>query len=247
MYGLGLNPPLPYLPRVLLSLHLPKSGGTSFRQILEDHFRESFQSDYGDRPLNMSLAERMEVAERFRAQFDWSTYRGVQCIHGHFMPIKYSVMEPHVDMKYVTWMRDPLARMESHYRFWKKMEFQLAENPNQGALRRRVFEEKWSLEEFCFSEELQNFYAQFLRGFELERFSFIGITEHFQYDIADFGTCFNIPIPKTIPQENVNEAPSNSIIHDDVFRREFMAYHRDDYRLYYRALELRAQRCNAKD
>ncbi len=43
---------------MLVSLHTPKAGGTSFRNLLEQHFKKKLQTDY-DNPLNKSFEERI--------------------------------------------------------------------------------------------------------------------------------------------------------------------------------------------
>ena len=70
--------------------------------------------------------------------------------------------------------------MVSHYNFRVRN--------NEGgtakeALHRKVVEEKWSLEKFCFSPKMHNFYTQFLWSFPLELFDYIGITESFDEDL----------------------------------------------------------------
>ena len=41
-------------------------------------------------------------------------------------------------------------------------------------------EKGWSLERFCLGPEVRNIYSQFLYGFLLEYFSFIGTTEFYE-------------------------------------------------------------------
>ena len=48
---------------MLISVHMPKAGGMSFRSLLEDHFGKHFQHDYTDLPINTPIKERQTMAE----------------------------------------------------------------------------------------------------------------------------------------------------------------------------------------
>ncbi len=109
------------------------------------------------------------------------------------MPVKYRLLGWRVPLQFVTWLREPVERLGSHYHYWKRHY-----NPeNAGILHRRVVEEQWSLERFCLGPELQNTYCKFLWGMPLERFAFVGITEFYEEDLAYFSQnilgCFSPP------------------------------------------------------
>jgi len=68
-----------------------------------------------------------------------------------------------------------------HY-YWKSSYNEKSAAP----LHRKVITEDWSVERFCLGPELKDLYSQFLFGFPLDNFSFIGITEFFDKDYAYF-------------------------------------------------------------
>jgi hypothetical protein len=228
---------------VLVSLHLPKTAGTSFLLALEAHFGERLLQDYGDSPINKVTARRNSHALYACALniFSHNKLAGVECIHGHFLPLKYRCLAGAPTKQFVTWMRDPLERLVSHYHYWQRS----FDAENSGELHRRVVEEQWTLERFCLGPELQNIYSKFLWGFPLSQFSFIGITEHYESDIRYFSEHF---LHTSLGAERINVSPpgeSSSLLEDPDFRQRVAGHHRVDMALYQRALAGRAARLSA--
>lgn len=228
---------------MLISLHLPKTAGTSFLSLLEAHFGAALLRDYADRPINRGEFKRRlrALAMELRHALPSRRLQGVRCIHGHFLPVKYSRLPVTGSRRYVVWLRDPVERLASHYHYWHR-----SYNPmDAGRLHRRVIEERWSLERFCLAPELRNLYSAFLWRFPLARFDFVGITEHYDEDVALFSERF---LGGTRPQpapRNVNRAPEPGkktppYIEDAAFRARIQRYHARDVSLYREALALRA-------
>lgn len=227
---------------MIISLHTPKAGGSSFKILLKNHFKDTFKEDYDDMPINTPVIERQLRAETFRKNFKtFKRYlleiKGTGCIHGHFLPYKYSPLIGKKNTVFITWMRDPLERLASHYYYWQRT----YDKNISGSLHKIVIEDKWTFEEFCFSTEMKNFYHQFLWQFPIENFSFIGITEHFTADMEYFAEEFlgvkNIKIPKV----NINPKPS-IYFSDDSLVGKLKEFHNKDYELYFKALEIRNRR-----
>jgi len=221
---------------MLISVHLPKTAGSSFRASLEQHFNQKMFFDYADLPINTppfqrnsnALISGLENAER--------DFGEVECIHGHFMPAKYLLLNTVKPLTFVTWMRDPVERIVSHYYFWQRRYW-----PEAPPLHKRIVEEKWSLEKFCLSEEMQNFYHQFLWGFPLHNFDFIGITEHYEDDFKYFSQTFlhqNLASFKV----NINENNKGKYPLNKSLRKQIESFHEVDMELYHQALKLRSQR-----
>lgn len=224
------------MPPLLVSIHMPKTAGTSFRATLEARFGNTFVHDYADYPLAQALPRRHEAALAAGALASPADFAGVGCIHGHFLPIKYLALSKQMDCRFITWLREPVARMISHYHYWYRSYD--AGSDMTSALHRRVVEEAWTLERFCLSEELRNVYTQFLWGFPLERLDFIGITEHYERDLDVFSTQF---LGEKVTSSQLNQrldAPATGIpaelsgeLHDEI-----KAFHSDDINLYSCAL-----------
>mgnify|MGYP002737989498 CR=1 FL=1 len=224
-------------PLLLVSTHLPKTAGVSFFSALKQHFPSGLRRDYEDVPINTPLRERITAAFRHGAASVGEEFAGVRCIHGHFLPVKYLPMATmRGNVEFITWMRNPVDRLVSHYRYWKR-------NFDPGksqAFHRQVVEEDWSLEKFCLSPRMRNLYGQFLYAFPLEYFRFIGITEHYEEDLAAFSQHY---FGGPAVAERLNVAPSGDRARiDPGLVRDIEQFHADDMALYERALAFRARR-----
>src|SRR6185369_2653285 len=186
---------------MIISVHFAKTAGTSFSKSLQDHFGSSLQRDYDDFPINTPVYERNLNALQAGINNGSHDFGACQCIHGHFLPLKYLLLSTQRKVTYIAWMRDPVERLASHYYYLQKIYKPETAKP----LDKRIAEENWSLQRFCLSSELQNYYTQFLWGFPLEQFDFIGIAEHYDEDFKYFtGAFLGIDLP--LYRENVGNA-----------------------------------------
>jgi len=225
---------------VLISLHLPKTAGTSFVADLEQHFGGKLLRDYADLPMNTLQYERNKAALQASLCNAEKSFEGIECIHGHFLPVKYLLLATKREVKFVTWMRNPVERVLSHYFFWKRS-YDPATAPS---LHRKVIEEDWSIERFCLGPEVRDLYAQFLWGFPIEYFDFIGITEFYEDDHEYFARHY-IQTPVTPKRLNVGDRGDGGYRIDASFRKEIELFHARDMDLYQTALEKRLRRRSA--
>lgn len=228
---------------MFISLHTPKTAGSSFKSFLRSHFGNRLIEEYIDFPLHQSKNVRISAAVKSKILFN--LYRrknferkNISCIHGHFLPVKYT--GPAAEgIKYITWLRDPLERMCSHYYYW----IRTYKEGQSSALHTKIVKEKWTLEEFCLSEEMRNVYHQFLWQFPVQKFDFIGVTEFFNDDLHYFSEKFlGVENPK-VSKVNVNTGrKSNSYHLDSGLKNEIRIFHENDYEIYQYALEERKKR-----
>lgn len=216
--------------KTIISVHLPKTAGSSFKKILEAYFEDKILFDYEDAPINTPPFFRKYKALKDSFLTPKRLHGNARCIHGHFLPYKYSRLDRNKTL-FVTWLRNPLERMISHYRYWVR-----SYTPNSSRLHRKIVEEKWSLEDFCFSHFMRNFYAQFLWSFPLEKFDFIGITENFDADLQTFGQKFLSKRKIKSVSENVAPLRDKHCLPSENFRKKFEKFHAVDYQLYRKAL-----------
>ena len=223
---------------MLISVHLAKTAGTSFAAALESHFKQRLLRDYGDYPIDTPRLKRNAMAVLNNSKVLLNGLEHVDCIHGHFLPVKYWGLARRRPATFVTWMREPVERLVSFYHFWRRNY-----DPTGGkALPNRVVEENWSLERFCLAPELRNYYSQFLWRFPFERFAFVGITECFEEDLDYFGRTFlGVRLPPL--RENANPSQTGERYElDPEFRRRVEKYHAQDLQLYLQALARRNAR-----
>ncbi len=186
---------------LLISLHIPKTAGTSFREALQGAFGgERLLLDYGHGEAFARLTrEGVPALELHRRWLDLGygaafsrEGRGAAalpqeaaCVHGHFPAVKYlpALLSRRAFARrtfYMTWLREPLARMVSNYRYWRSLDPAQVEDP----LVRQVLEEDWSLEAFCLSPALANYQSLWMRRVPRALFGFIGLTEFYEEDLA---------------------------------------------------------------
>lgn len=142
----------------IISVHLPKSGGTSVRGSLERQFGARALFDYGRGPLG---PDRDLVEPGLPA--------GIELVHGHFRPARYEAVQPAFRF---TFLRQPVDLLLSFYFFWRTM-------PHEGqALHRRFLDERPTLEAFAAWEPIRRLTSEtFFGGYDMARFDFIGFHE----------------------------------------------------------------------
>jgi hypothetical protein len=222
---------------VIISVHLPKTAGKSFEAALETRFGSSLLEDYATFPMNTPRYERNRTALEQSLRNAEAEFAGVECIHGHFLPAKYLLLAERRDLTFVTWVRHPVQRLLSNYYYWRRT-FEPGTAPR---LHRKVVEEDWSVERFCLSDEMRNMYGQFLWGFPVENFAFMGITEFYEDDLDYFaGRWLGLSVePKRL---NIGSAPDGEYQVDRALRTRIETFHEQDMELYRRALEKRLAR-----
>jgi hypothetical protein len=148
-----------------VSAHLPKTGGTTFRQILAQRFGNRLQLAYHKR-------------ENFPIVPD------PECIHGHAVLRDFShVISRHKQKKFLTFLRDPLRSAISYYYHNRKW------SPVNHRGEPQEFDDR-GLEAWLTHEEEyhwpnppgynHNRYSKWFQRHPIEEYDFLGITE--QYD-----------------------------------------------------------------
>lgn len=200
----------------IFSIHIPKTGGTSFREILIQNFSSDLILDYG------------LPADTVNEQIKKGT---VKWIHGHYRGDKYSAGSK--DM-FVTWLRNPLDRLVSAYNFWKSNRY-----PDQRVWRQFHYE-NWSFMDYALSKALQNEQSKYFASIDLNRFCVVGITEFYQESLHLFrretGLKFDetqIPHYRKADHDNAIFDPA-SLSKSDIAK--IMDVHKADYELYLRGL-----------
>ncbi|HIK31137.1 MAG TPA: sulfotransferase family 2 domain-containing protein [Oscillatoriales cyanobacterium M59_W2019_021] len=145
----------------IISVHVPKTAGTTFGNILQ----------------------RIYGVEGVFLDYPWSNFitsgeqqQPVKAIHGHFPASKYQDFPDRV--KRITWIRNPIDRLVSHYFYWKSLPI----SPQTGELHRYVVENQLGLIDFAKISALQNHISKWYIDIDLSHFHFVGIHEFFKED-----------------------------------------------------------------
>lgn len=151
---------------------------------LEPIYRERLLLDYGDMPM----AHRADSCQRFtgRRLPPSNLATDYDCIHGHFLPLKYYRSFPNA--RYAIWLRAPVQWALSRFNHGKRKGRFAAIN----------------LRQFIDLKRFHNPYAAYLSEFPIDRFDFIGILEHWECSIDLFGRMFDVEIPQQVQAFNVN-------------------------------------------
>ncbi|HEY7002114.1 MAG TPA: sulfotransferase family 2 domain-containing protein [Candidatus Udaeobacter sp.] len=186
---------------LIISIHIPKTGGTTFVEALRKCAQEVFYLDYGAEPLAPTALFRR--GELMTAPFesiisDLELLPGRSVIHGHFPVKKYRDLFPNA--VYVTWLRDPVERVISNYLYWQRSDIPGDRRWEQ------VTTHNMSLEQFAELEFARNLQEAFLSSLAVEQFDFIGITEEFDRSLELFRRLFcpDIRLDATIQNDNPN-------------------------------------------
>ncbi len=168
----------------LVSLHIPKTAGTSFRTILEERFGKP-------KVLHFDIYASGSIHAK-RKPFDRNSFRKKTAVlHGHF---SYTDLHNYVklpqDVAMITWLRHPVDRVVSNYHFLNEIiAKRLKELPDENLMSRMGR----SLLEFAEQTENQNVMSRFLKGSDLSRFKFIGIQDHFEEELVRLERIMNWP------------------------------------------------------
>lgn len=208
---------------MLISVHIPKTAGTTFGTLLSRRYGSGLLKDYADRPLSHPGAVRLAHAA---ARIPWAPrrLRGYQAVHGHFLPLKY--LAAHGDV--VVWLRDPVQRMISrHEHYLRDVD---AGRPLQNV---RGLRPGLDLAAFVEIPRFHDTYAKYLRGFPRTRIACFGFSEDMAEGLARMRRKLGLDLGNA-GLENTN--PARVGRHYEVPRaieRRIMALNREDLRLWH--------------
>lgn len=211
----------------LISLHIPKTAGTSFRNILKNVYGKSGVA-------RLDIRKNLELNERaFRGT---SLKSKIRVVHGHFSYNDLnSMFELPESCPIITWLRDPAERVISNFYYLEnvlKKEFKSRQMENI----RKIMQK--SLLEYARSKKGRNRMSKFLKGIDPEALFFIGITEHYEEELKQLSELLGWG-PYPILSQNMT---GNKPVVDEQTRQEIMELNEADYEIYNKAIEIRAER-----
>jgi len=167
-------------------------------------------------------------------------------VFGHFLTAKYArftgdgfARRP--NHTYITFLRDPLQRAISHYRYWCRSD------GRGNRAWERMQREKWSLEQFLCSRYFANIQSQFLWGFGLEQFHFVGVADQYAKSLLLLGEQF--PVFRDLPALHSNQSPARdeTVEVPSAVQAKFKTLNQRDYEIYHQAVAgLEVSLCRAE-
>ena len=216
---------------MILSIHVPKAAGNSFREALMSRFGERILRDYGDwagfdEPT--ANLRRMLRTEAMRTRRD-ELHQNYDVIHGHFIADKYLGLFPVED--FVAFFRDPYQQVLAHYHFLRR-------NPQREHPEVKVFHDaKMSIMEYIEWDAFRNYQSQFLGSLSVDDLAFVGLSAQYAQSLEQFKAVFGYDLGEE-RFENVNTEMQNGEYHVDTDVRAAIGKYRGaDLELYARAQE----------
>ena len=173
----------------LISIHIAKTGGRSFYEILKNEYVDKVDprykrihyfpgKDYSDKLINR-IPEHITI------------------IHGHLLYEHVREIHLKYHPKVITWMRDPVERVISNYYFLMK---RIREDIRDHPQKRKI---NYSLLEYA-RDCIINKATTYLKGIDLERLFFIGFLENFDQDLKLLGKM--LEWKKSVPPIHINDS-----------------------------------------
>jgi hypothetical protein len=201
----------------LISIHIPKTAGTSFYNILQQVYGQA---------LSPSL-RRKDLPG-----FPKNIHPAWEVLHGHFTFEEVRPLFERDQPKVICWLRDPAERVFSNYRFFIRGLQQPDRNPQQYELNKHRMGE--TLQEYAALEENRNRMSKFLYGIQPEDIFFCGCLENFAEDLTRLGQLLDWP-PIEIPRLNAQSQEPLSAADRELLYK----LNAEDLELYQRILQLK--------
>lgn len=222
---------------MLISVHIPKTGGSTVRCFLRRTFAERCLLDYADFPMRHPASLRNSAAQSARDTMDVGALReAYDCVHGHFLPVKYARVGAAFR---AIWVRKPASLVASRYAYHQRRNASAAERgealpmPNLEA----------TLHAHVLNRHYQNLYAQYLVGIDLSNFDFVGITERFEPSFRVFCRMQGLHfVLSDLEPQNVNPDQASAKYDLEQETKQLIeSMNRQDIRLYEQALRINDQ------
>ncbi len=212
----------------LISIHIPKTAGTSFYNVLSDAYAHDISPSY----------RRIDLPglKDHKGQIQLQSLSDFRVIHGHFRYSEIRYLHESTRAPIVSWLRHPADRVISNYRYFIDRLANPAINPEVSQLNQHRRNE--GLLEYASLPENRNRIAYFLEGLVIDDIFFCGLQEHFEDDLLELGSKLDWP-PIHAPRLNTTR------IHDQVSSEDYetiCAMNNLDMDLYNRAQFLRDAR-----
>jgi hypothetical protein len=215
---------------MLISVHVPKTAGTSMLHALRNHFGPTLLEDYSDHPGNPLSIRNIDPHRYFNTVPQIG--KQVRCIHGHFHPLKYRTLSGAVR---VTFLRHPIDRLISLFFFWQT-------RPRPGnSLHEYVLDNRLDIIAMARLPLLRWLLSRtYFGGMDMAMFDFIGFHDRREEDLLRFTELTGIAVSSNLHLRRTSEAERamrDAIENDAALRVTLANILADDIRFYERLRE----------
>ena len=215
---------------MIISIHIRKCAGSTFREQLVNAYGDRVFFDYGDEigsSWPTSVRKRMFSAENVTIDSK-RLNESFSVIHGHFYRGKYEGISG--NKTFITFVRNPAQRLVSNYLYLKR-NFD-RQNPDSLVVNKLDF----SFEDYIKDVDSCNLQSRFLEATNLEGFEFVGVVEEYDKSIHKLNRILGVSLGPTASQ-NVNPSGQDAYQIDRQTQKLIMKYNEIDYELYRLAME----------
>jgi hypothetical protein len=199
---------------MIIFVHLPKSGGTSFRQIMINHFN--------DNETWVDYSNEWTKSKSGNAKIP----KSAKFICGHIQADAFLGRFP--DSKLITWLRDPLDRTLSLYNHITSRT-QMENNPEA----QYVIDNNLTLQDFIELPWTHNYSLNFINNVPLKSFFHIGFCHQYQKSLDILSDKLTLSHRLTETWENKSKSKFLNI--DKSIRNKIINYNEEEYNLYNKA------------
>jgi len=195
-----------------LSLHIPKTAGTTLESILlEKYGKRLYRYNY-DPDLLKSNSARW-IMDNFDA------------IHGHFDINEFDLSDQTISA--FCFVREPYDRLVSHFNYYKQHSI-------DGPFSQKVHKGEVDFESFAFHENMKNLQSRMMGKYTIQEFKFIGNSKYFNSYISVVGNIIGENGVETVPKKlNVSKPGSKNVNKpSEKFMKSLKEYHSRDYNLF---------------
>jgi len=217
-------------PNFFVSIHIPKTGGTTLGQVLNQAFNYRVLMDYAPFDAYASCDPRIRAGRDFISSF----FRG---IHGHCNVRRHLDLFP--DAQYISCVRHPVDRIISQYLH------ELNENSSEALFHKDIVEGRMSVVDFASITGVGGAMFRHLEGLEIEKYDLILITEALpvslrllQAKMRDLNLAKHFGSPIRLPVTNSHKQRKKIIEFDEKTRSEIYLRAPLDVEVYRRSVEL---------
>lgn len=166
----------------LISLHIPKTAGTSFRSNLVNVYGKRAVARFDILKGKIWLDEKEFTGDVLPSH--------IRVIHGHFIYAELALrLNITPQMKKITWLRDPVERVVSNYFYLSDMmKYYMQEEKHHINVLSKM---QRTLEEYAADPLNRNRMSSFLTGIALHEFDFVGQIEHFSNHLQQLSKNLN--------------------------------------------------------
>lgn len=198
----------------VLSVHVPKAGGSSLLTQFQALLGDDMATDYARAPLSGREAGSGVFPP------------GKRLLHGHFNPMRYASARA----CWVTFLREPVENLISIWCYWHALP------PIGSPLHDRFLAERPGIEDFAREPGIRHHMSRnYFGGVNMRRFAFVGFHESRHEDIPRLGRLLGLPLSAEVHENRTREHPQRgAMLADTRLRRRLADTLLEDVRFYER-------------